>query len=55
MEYLRKVKVHQSKENWLFQLLLSKDHISKMEACKALANYNEEFVYEILKAVAKNE
>lgn len=55
MEYIRKVKVNQSKENWLFQLLQEKDYMAKIEACKALSSYNEEFVYEILKSVAKNE
>jgi len=53
-EYIRSVKVHQERDNWLFQLLKEKDHISQIEACKELQNYNEEFVYEILEAVAKN-
>lgn len=55
MEYIRKAKVNQAKENWLFQLLQEKDYQAKIEACKALSNYHEEFVYEILKSVAKNE
>lgn len=55
VEYIRKVKVNQSKENWLFQLLQERDNIAQIEACKALRHYHEEFVYEILKAVAKNE
>jgi len=54
-EYIRKVKVNQTKENWLFQLLQERDHIAQIEACKALRKYHEEFVYEILIAVAKNE
>ena len=53
-EYIRSVKVHQDRDNWLFQLLKEKDHISQIEACKELRNYNEEFVYETLEAVAKN-
>ena len=53
-EYIRSVKVHQERDNWLFQLLKGEDHISQIEACKELCNYNEEFVYEILEAVAKN-
>ena len=54
-EYLRKVKISQSKNNWLYQLLLAKDNISKIEACKALANFNEGSVYSILDSTAKNE
>ena len=55
VEYIRKVKVHQGKDNWLFQLLQDRDYISQIEACYELRNYNDEFVYEILKSVAKNE
>jgi hypothetical protein len=29
--------------------------MAQIEACKALSKFNEEFVYEILKSVAKNE
>lgn len=55
-EYIRKVKVKQSKENWLFQLLQEKsDYLAQIDACKALKHYNEAFVYEILISVAKNE
>ena len=55
IEYIRKVKVHQAPDNWLFQLLREKDHMGQIEACKALKNYHDEDVYEVLKAVAKNE
>lgn len=54
-EYIREVKVRQTMENWLFQLLQEKDPMGQIEACKALSNYNDEGVYEILVAVAKNE
>jgi len=55
VEYIRKVEVRQTKDNWLFQLLQERDHIAQIEACKALRRYHEEFVYEVLKSVAKNE
>ena len=56
MEYIRKVTVVQEKRNnWLFQLLREKDIIGQIEAVKALKNYNESTVYEILKTVARNE
>jgi transcription initiation factor TFIID subunit 2 len=34
MEYIRKVKVNQDTNNWLFQLLLEKDIIGQIEAIK---------------------
>lgn len=55
IETIRRVKINQAKNNWLFQLLQERDYIGQIEACKELRNYNDEFVYEILKSVVKNE
>jgi len=55
IETIRRVKVLQSRKNWLFQLLQERDYIGQIEACKELKNYNDEFVYEILKSIVKNE
>ena len=55
MECLRRVKVIQSKYSWLYQLLKEKDHLGQIEAIRELANYHDEYVYELLKSIAKNE
>lgn len=55
MEFIRKVKVVQDQNNWLFQLLQEKDIIGQIEAIKQLYKFNTEFVYEILKSISTNE
>jgi len=55
MECLRRVKVIQSKQSWLYQLLKEKDPLGQIEAIRELANYHDEYVYELLKSIAKND
>lgn len=55
VEFIRKTKIYQKKDNWLYQLLLDKDNMSKIEACKELAAYQDEDVSTILKSFVKAE
>jgi hypothetical protein len=56
MEFICKIRVVQDKKNWLYQLLREKDIIGQIEAIKPLAKqYADDFVYEVLKAVATND
>jgi hypothetical protein len=41
LETIRRVKVIQSKKNWLFQLIKEKDYIGQIDACKELKKYND--------------
>jgi len=61
MEFIRKVEIVQKdpktsyRNNWLFQLLREQDILGQIEAVRRLPEYKEEFVYEVLKSVARSE
>ena len=55
LELIRKTSIVQGMNNWLFQLLKEKDYLGQVEACEALAKYNDQLVYDTLQSVAKCE
>lgn len=55
VETIRRVKVLQTQNSWLYQLLQDRDYIGQIEACKELKNYDDKFVYNILQQIAMNE
>jgi len=55
MEFIRKVKVVQSEQNWLLQLLQERDILGQIEAVRALKKFNNELTYEILQRRVTDE
>ena len=55
LEFIRRVNICQSEDNWHYQLLKEKDIIGQYEAIHALKNFKTEQAYDALKHVIQNK